>query len=104
MLHGIPLDEIARRLADFRPPKMRMERLDLAGVTIINDAYNGNPESATRAVREFSRFPSSGRRVPVIGDMRELCSAAERYHRELGRQLAESDVDVVVGVGRECRA
>jgi UDP-N-acetylmuramoyl-tripeptide--D-alanyl-D-alanine ligase len=104
MLHGIPLDEIARRLAGFRPPKMRMERLDLAGVTIINDAYNSNPESATRAVREFSRFPSAGRRVAVIGDMRELGAAAEHYHRELGRQLAQSDVDVVVGIGRECRA
>jgi UDP-N-acetylmuramoyl-tripeptide--D-alanyl-D-alanine ligase len=66
MLHGIPLDEIAARLADFRPPKMRMERLELAGVTIINDAYNSNPESASRAVREFSRFPSGGRRVAVV--------------------------------------
>ena len=104
MLHGIPLDEVARRLVDFRPPKMRMERLDLAGVTIINDAYNSNPESASRAVREFSRFPSTGRRVAVIGDMRELGPTSETYHRELGRQLAESGVDVVVGVGRECRA
>jgi UDP-N-acetylmuramoyl-tripeptide--D-alanyl-D-alanine ligase len=104
MLHGIPLDEIAQRLADFRPPKMRMERLDLAGVTIINDAYNSNPESASRAVREFSRFPSKGRRVAVIGDMRELGATSETYHRELGRQLAESGIDVVVGVGRECRA
>jgi UDP-N-acetylmuramoyl-tripeptide--D-alanyl-D-alanine ligase len=104
MLHDIPLAEISRRLADFRPPKMRMERLELAGVTIINDAYNSNPESASRAVREFSRFPSGGRRVAVIGDMGELGPTSETYHRELGRQLAESAIDLVVGVGRECRA
>jgi len=104
MLHGLPLDEIAARLADFRPPKMRMERLELAGVTIINDAYNSNPESASRAVREFARFPSMGRRVAVIGDMRELGPTSETYHRELGRQLADSPVDVVVAVGREVRA
>jgi UDP-N-acetylmuramoyl-tripeptide--D-alanyl-D-alanine ligase len=104
MLHGVALGEIAARLADFRPPKMRMERLELAGVTIINDAYNSNPESASRAVREFSRYPSMGRRVAVIGDMRELGPTSESYHRELGRQLAGSEVDVVVGVGRECRA
>lgn len=104
MLHGLPLGEIALRLADFRPPKMRMERLELAGVTIINDAYNSNPESASRAVREFSRFPSPGRRIAVIGDMGELGPTSESYHRELGRQLAESPVDMVVGVGRECRA
>ena len=104
MLHGIPLDECARRLADVKPAKMRMERLELAGVTIINDAYNSNPESASRAVREFSKFPSTGRRVAVIGDMGELGSTSETYHRELGRQLTDSSVDVVVGVGRECRA
>jgi UDP-N-acetylmuramoyl-tripeptide--D-alanyl-D-alanine ligase len=104
MLHGIPLDECARRLADVKPAKMRMERLELAGVTFINDAYNSNPESASRAVREFATFPSSGRRVAVIGDMGELGTTSESYHRELGRQLAGSAVDVVVGVGRECRA
>ncbi|HVR87282.1 MAG TPA: UDP-N-acetylmuramoyl-tripeptide--D-alanyl-D-alanine ligase [Planctomycetota bacterium] len=104
MLHGIPLEECARRLADVKPAKMRMERLELAGVTIINDAYNSNPESASRAVREFAKFPSAGRRVAVIGDMGELGATSETYHRELGRQLAESPVDVVVGVGRECRA
>jgi len=42
--------------------------------------------------------------VAVIGDMGELGSTSETYHRELGRQLAGSSVDVVVGVGRECRA
>jgi len=104
MLHGVPLDECAARLETFKPPKMRMERLELAGVTIINDAYNSNPESASRAVREFSRFPSHGRRVAVIGDMGELGPTSESYHRELGRQLATSEIDVVVGVGRECRA
>lgn len=104
MLHGIPLDEIARRIADVKPAKMRMERLELAGVTIINDAYNSNPESASRAVREFSRFPSAGRRVAVIGDMGELGSTSAEYHRDLGRQLAVSPIDVVVGIGRECRA
>jgi UDP-N-acetylmuramoyl-tripeptide--D-alanyl-D-alanine ligase len=78
-----------------------MERLELAGVTIVNDAYNSNPESAFRAVREFSRFPSRGRRVAVVGDMRELGAHAERYHRELGSVLSDSSVDVVVAVGNE---
>jgi UDP-N-acetylmuramoyl-tripeptide--D-alanyl-D-alanine ligase len=104
MLHGVPLAECARRLADFRGPKMRMERLELAGVTIINDAYNSNPESAGRAVREFARIGAAGRRVAVIGDMMELGGDSERYHRELGRLLGETPVDVVVGVGPRCRA
>jgi UDP-N-acetylmuramoyl-tripeptide--D-alanyl-D-alanine ligase len=99
---GMDLPSCAERMAGVKPPKMRMERLDLAGVAIINDAYNSNPESATRAVREFSKIDGGRRRVAVIGDMRELGPSSETYHRELGRQLAESGVDVVVGVGRDC--
>lgn len=101
---GVPLEECARRLADFRGPKMRMERLELGGVTILNDAYNSNPESASRAVREFARLETRGRRVAVMGDMRELGAASAEYHRALGRLLAECGVDVVVGVGPECAA
>lgn len=103
MLHGVGLDECARRLEGFKGPKMRMERLTLGGVTIINDAYNSNPESATRAVREFARMGAPGRKVAVIGDMRELGAASRSYHRELGSLLAESPVDVVVTVGPESR-
>lgn len=103
MLNGVTLAECAARLADFRPPKMRMERLELAGVTIINDAYNSNPESATRAIREFSRFASRGRRVAVIGDMLELGPGTADYHRQLGELLAGSAVDVVVAVGGQSR-
>jgi UDP-N-acetylmuramoyl-tripeptide--D-alanyl-D-alanine ligase len=101
---GVPLPECARRLADFKPPKMRMERLDVAGVTVINDAYNSNPESASRAVREFSRLESAGRKVAVIGDMLELGEASEEYHRRLGTILSGCAVDVVAGVGPRCRA
>lgn len=104
MSYGVTLPECARRLADFKPPKMRMERLELGGVTIINDAYNSNPESATRAVREFSRLAAAGRKVAVIGEMLELGAESEAYHRRLGELVAESAVDVVVGVGERARA
>ncbi len=103
MSYGVPLPECARRLEGFKGPKMRMERLELAGVTIINDAYNSNPESAARAVREFSRLSAPGRKVAVIGDMLELGGASEEYHRQLGRLLAGSSVHVVAGVGPRCR-
>lgn len=103
MTYGVDLTECARRLADFKPPKMRMERLELAGVTIINDAYNSNPESASRAVAEFSRLPFGGRKVAVIGDMLELGAESEAYHSRLGELLARSAVDVVIGVGPRAR-
>lgn len=104
MKWGVDLPECARRLADFRGPRMRMEWTEREGVTVVNDAYNSNPESAARAVGEFSRLSPAGRKVAVIGDMLELGTAEREQHRALGELLARSAVDVVVGVGTRCRA
>jgi len=103
MLQGLSLGECARRLEDFRPPKMRMERLELGGISIINDAYNSNPVSARGALAEFARLPGC-RKIVVIGDMKELGGRSATWHRELGRRVAEVRADQVVAVGPECRA
>ena len=100
-LCGLSISECAARLADFKAPKMRMERLELGGVTIINDAYNSNPQTAGNAVAEFGRMRGV-RRIAVIGDMKELGPESARYHAELGRQLSGTTIDEVVAVGPEC--
>ncbi len=97
---GLTIQECATRLADFKAPKMRMERLVLGGVTIINDAYNSNPETATNAVREFAQM--KGRKVAIIGDMKELGPASARFHQELGAAISETSIDLVIAVGPEC--
>jgi UDP-N-acetylmuramoyl-tripeptide--D-alanyl-D-alanine ligase len=102
VVFGLSIGECATRLADFRAPKMRMERLELGGVTIINDAYNSNPETATNAVAEFSKVKAAGRKVAVIGDMKELGRESARYHQELGAAVSEAAVDLVIAVGPEC--
>jgi UDP-N-acetylmuramoyl-tripeptide--D-alanyl-D-alanine ligase len=100
--YGVPLELCAQRLGTFRPPKMRMERLTIDGVTVINDAYNANPLSAENALREFSRLPSSGRRIAVVGDMAELGEHSKGCHQALGRAIAElGGIDQVIAVGEE---
>jgi UDP-N-acetylmuramoyl-tripeptide--D-alanyl-D-alanine ligase len=98
---GVSLGESAERLAGFKGPKMRMERLEIAGVSIINDAYNSNPETARGAVAEFDRLPGR-RKVAVIGDMKELGPESARFHSELGSALSSTSIDLVVAVGPEC--
>ena len=102
--HGIPLRECARRLATFETPGMRMERIDLGGIVILNDAYNSNPDSASGAIRELSAMKTEGRKIAVIGDMLELGDASEECHRRIGQLLAESSVDLVVTVGERSEA
>lgn len=105
MAFGMDLAECAGRLRDFRAPKMRMELLTLGGVSILNDAYNSNPASAALAVAEFGGRPAAGRKLAVLGDMRELGAESTKHHLELGRAVAaEPSIGVVLLIGPEARA
>jgi UDP-N-acetylmuramoyl-tripeptide--D-alanyl-D-alanine ligase len=78
------------------------------GVTVINDAYNANPDSmraGLRALAWISRSP--GRRSwAVLGEMAELGDDAISEHDRIGRLAVRLDVSrlVVVGTGRSMRA
>lgn len=68
------------------------------GGVLIDDAYNANPVSMRAALDALAASEPDGRRIAVLGDMLELGSAAERYHREIGG-YADGAADVLVTVG-----
>ncbi len=96
---GVDLDEAAVRLETFVPPPMRSEILELGPVTVINDAYNANPQSAAAAIETLRQMPCRGRRIAVFGEMRELGVRAAELHRRIGTLLRSSGIERVVLVG-----
>ena len=78
---------------------MRSEVMQVGGVTLINDAYNANPESAVAAIESLEMMPTTGRRVVVFGEMRELGARTAELHARIAQKLAESNVDNVLLVG-----
>ncbi|HEX6311348.1 MAG TPA: cyanophycin synthetase, partial [Acidimicrobiia bacterium] len=101
---GVPLEEIAAGLGAATSAEWRMQlvRTD-HGVTVLNDAYNASPTSTEAALRSLARLPVPGRRIAVLGEMRELGAEAEAAHREVGRTAVEQGVAVLVVVGDEAR-
>ncbi len=70
------------------------------GVTILDDSYNANPESAAAGLRTLAAMTRNGRRaVAVLGQMNELGPHSLPAHRELGRLTAELGVRRLVTVG-----
>jgi UDP-N-acetylmuramoyl-tripeptide--D-alanyl-D-alanine ligase len=69
------------------------------GITIINDAFNANPESTAAGLRSLACYAGSRRTVAVLGEMRELGPAAEAAHRDTGRLAAGLGAGVLVTVG-----
>jgi UDP-N-acetylmuramoyl-tripeptide--D-alanyl-D-alanine ligase len=68
------------------------------GVTVVNDAYNANPESMRAALAALAGLAGE-RRIAVLGAMAELGPDAEAEHERLGRDAVASGVDLVVAVG-----
>jgi UDP-N-acetylmuramoyl-tripeptide--D-alanyl-D-alanine ligase len=95
--------DVREALRRYVAPEMRMSRIDVGDVVLINDAYNANPRSMEAAVVELVARPAAGRRVAVVGDMLELGEQTERCHRELGRKIANVGVDAVWAVGESSR-
>jgi UDP-N-acetylmuramoyl-tripeptide--D-alanyl-D-alanine ligase len=98
---GLPVATIAAELSAAEPrSRWRMEVTDRAdGVTVINDAYNANPDSMRAALEALGALGAGRRRIAVLGAMRELGEESEARHEELGRLAAESGIAGLVAVG-----
>lgn len=99
ILQGAALDDVRAGLEAFRPAALRSELSEVAGLRILNDAYNANPASMRAALKALSGLRASGRKIAVLGDMLELGEAASAAHRELGEAAARAGVDVLIAVG-----
>lgn len=96
---GVGWDTIRATLAAYVPPPMRWNRSAVAGVEVINDAYNANPMSMRAALSAFQQTPVRGRRWLVIGGMLELGSLERAEHLALGRVIGAGDWAGLVAVG-----
>jgi len=101
---GLALEELLPAVSLLRGTHGRMERHELAGVTLFDDSYNANPTSLRAAVRVLAGLHGYRRRVLVMGDMLELGELSAELHHEIGREAARAGVDALVLVGTYARA
>ncbi len=94
---GLDLRQIARGIARLQPVEHRLQLIHRAGgLTMIDDAFNSNPQGAKAALDVLRQFPP--RRVIVTPGMVELGEGEADFNREFGREMAQA-VDAAVLVG-----
>jgi UDP-N-acetylmuramoyl-tripeptide--D-alanyl-D-alanine ligase len=97
---GVPLLDIKSAIEEFSGGKMRQEIIKTKNYTIINDAYNANPDSMKAAIEVLKKFPG-GRKVAILGDMFELGERSGQLHAQVGEYAR--DLDVLIAAGDDAR-
>ena len=100
---GIATNQIQDGIAKFELTKKRMDIRKLEnGAIIINDAYNASYESMRVSI-EFLANHTGTRKIAVLGDMFELGEYSEELHRNVGKEVASHDIDVLICAGENSK-
>jgi len=96
---GLTADQIRQGLSSLQAPSGRFEIKQTNRWVVIDDTYNASPESmraGLQGLREIAR----GRKVAILGGMRELGPVSDTAHRQVGEWAAEL-ADLLIVVGKE---
>lgn len=93
---------IVEGLASYKPSGMRQKIEKIGGVTFIEDCYNASPDSMAAAFGVLNAV-KTGRSIAVLADMLELGDRSQQAHFDVGRNAAQSGVDVLLCCGNDAR-
>src|SRR5437588_2747691 len=96
---GLSLEECAVGLASTPLTKARLQIREINGIQFLDDSYNANPDSMKAALQTLVELDNDGKRIAVLGEMRELGSETERGHEEVGEAAAGFGIDHLIGIG-----
>jgi len=96
---GLSIEECAAGLAAAPLTKARLQIKEINGVQFLDDSYNANPDSMKAALRTLVELDTEGKRIAVLGEMRELGAESERAHREVGETAATLGVNQLITIG-----
>lgn len=102
---GIGDEEIKIGLENVKAANGRMEvckiKIENKNVMLVKDCYNANPDSMKNAINFCLNLKNVGKKIFVLGDMKELGEKSKEEHKKIGEILKNSNFDFVYFVGPE---
>ena len=96
-LLGLSDEQLVNGVESYKTVGSRANVIKTENIRIIDDCYNANPNSVKASIDTLMNF--KGRKVAVLGDMKELGTEELALHLETGVYAKEKGVDLVVAVG-----
>lgn len=99
---GLDVQKAASYIKDFGALEGRGKKhklsLKTGTYTLIDDSYSGQPEAMIMAINNLSNMNTDCRKIALLGKMAELGSTSKARHQQVGQILAQSNIDIVIGV------
>ncbi len=100
---GFDVGKAKQSLYSHESPAGRMKILKgINGSTIVDDTYNSSPIAVISALHALKNMKTDGRRIAVLGDMRELGAYSVKAHYDAGKLVAKS-ADILFAVGHSAK-
>ena len=96
---GLSDIQIREGLRHYESSHHRLERHHLNGISIIDDTYNANPHGVRHALSYLKTC--KGRKLVVLGDMKELGRISQREHHLLKDPILDSGASILYTIGEE---
>lgn len=101
---NMSLKECALALKDVKLQSGRADIVETSyGFSIINDAYNANPQSMKASINMFNSLKTNKLKVLVLGDMAELGNISKAAHQKIGKHIAGLDFNKLICVGKNAK-
>jgi len=99
---GVDMAQIGKGLTTFAGVSGRFRIYQAAGLTIVDDTYNANPDSMAAGLRSCAKLYPQKKTIAVLGDMLELGEESEKMHLAIGA-LCQNELkpDLLITVGKE---
>jgi len=96
-IFNMNLNDIKQGIQELNLSKNRMDIIETNGYKIIDDSYNSNYDSCKYSLKFLGNFKE--RKIAVLGTMLELGEYSSLYHKMLGRDIVNENIDILITVG-----
>ncbi len=98
---GMTIDEIQAGILSYKTESMRQQIHYLEKITVIDDSYNASPDSIKSGINVLNAVRNkNGKTIAVLADMLELGDFSKTEHFELGKFVANANVDSIIAIGQ----
>ena len=100
-IYKVSTKGIKKGIKEFELSGNRMNIIKKDNITIIDDTYNANYDSMQYAIKYLGSL--SGRKIAVLGDMKELGDYSINLHKDIGKIIYTENIDVLITVGNDSK-